>query len=357
MPELRKDPVIGRWVIISTERAKRPSDFKVAPEARRPGPCPFCGGHEGETPPEIFALRENGDEPNSPGWQVRVVPNKYPALRIEGGLNREGVGMCDMMNGVGAHEVIVETPDHDKTMADLDEFQISKILWVYTQRIADLGKDDRFKYVLVFKNQGEAAGASLQHAHSQLIATPVTPKRVKEELVGAQAYYNYKQRCIFCDYIKQETRFFTERLVMETDGFVALSPFAARFPFETWILPKRHMCDFTYIKDQEFGALAHVLRTILNKMRVALNDPAFNYILHTAPFRRPRPGYWATVEYDYHWHIEIIPRLTKMAGFEWGSGFYINPTSPEVAAQVLRNIEVPSAASASQKPFNRAHKP
>lgn len=342
MPELRRDPVIGRWVIISTERAKRPSDFKVAPEERRPGPCFFCDGHEAETPPEVFALRDNRGAPNSPGWQVRVVPNKYPALRIEGELNREGVGMCDMMNGVGAHEVIIETPDHDKNLADLDEFHISKVLWVYTQRIADLGRDDRFKYVLVFKNQGEAAGASLQHAHSQLIATPVTPKRVKEELVGARAYYDYKQRCIFCDYIKQETRLFTNRLITETEGFVALSPFAARFPFETWILPKRHMCDFTYIEGRDFGDLANVLRTVLSKMRVALNDPAFNYMLHTSPFRRPRPGYWSTIEQDYHWHIEIIPRLTKMAGFEWGSGFYINPTPPEVATQVLRDTDAPS---------------
>ena len=340
MPELRKDPVIGRWVIISTERAKRPSDFKIAPEPRRPGPCPFCGGHEDETPPEIFALRENGDEPNSPGWQVRVVPNKYPALRIEGGLNREGIGMCDMMNGVGAHEVIIETPDHDKTLADLDEFQISKILWVYTQRIADLGKDDRFKYVLVFKNQGEAAGASLQHAHSQLIATPVTPKRVKEELVGAKEYYDYKRRCIFCDYIKQETKVLGERLVAETGHFVALSPFAARFPFETWILPKRHAADFTYIEDDEVTDLANMLKLILGKLRAALDDPPFNYLLHMAPFRRPRAGYWATIEEDYHWHIELIPRLIKIAGFEWGSGFFINPTPPEVAAQILRDAEV-----------------
>lgn len=347
MPELRRDPIIGRWVIISTERGKRPSDFKVETEVRKPGPCPFCEGHEAETPPEVFALREHGGSPNSPGWEVRVVPNKYPALRIEGDLNREGLGMLDMMNGVGAHEVIIETPDHDKVLADLDEFHISKILWVYSQRIADLGGDDRFKYVLVFKNQGSAAGASLQHSHSQLIATPVTPKRVKEELNGAQAYYNYKQRCIFCDYIKQETKLFTERLVMETENFVALSPFAARFPFEMWILPKRHMCDFTYIEGAEFGDLAHVLHTVLNKIRIALNDPPFNYILHTAPFRRPRPGYWATIEQDYHWHIEIIPRLTKMAGFEWGSGFYINPTPPEMAAQVLCGTTAPSDSSVS----------
>jgi UDPglucose--hexose-1-phosphate uridylyltransferase len=340
MPELRKDPVIGMWVIISTERAKRPLDFKGFTEERQPGPCPFCEGHEAETPPEIFAVRREGTAPNTPGWDVRVVPNKYPALRIEGDLNREGVGMCDMMNGVGAHEVIIETPDHKKDLVDLAEDHIAKVIQVYRQRIMDLSGDDRFKYVLIFKNQGRAAGASLQHAHSQLIATPITPKRVKEELMGAMEHYNYKRRCIFCDYIKQETSVFGERLVAETGHFVTLSPFAARFPFEMWILPKRHAPDFTYIRDDEMVDLARMLKLILGKLRAALNDPPFNYILHMAPFRRPRVGYWATIEEDYHWHIELMPRLTRIAGFEWGSGFYINPTPPEVAAQILRDTEV-----------------
>jgi UDPglucose--hexose-1-phosphate uridylyltransferase len=191
MPELRKDPVVGRWVIVSTERAKRPSDFRVASEERKPGPCAFCEGHEAETPPEVYAVRREGTLPDTPGWDVRVVPNKYPALGIEGELNPEGVGMCDMMNGVGAHEVIVDTPEHGKDLADLPEEHIAKVMRTYCQRIVDLSGDDRFKYVLIFKNQGRAAGASLQHAHSQLIATPITPKRVREELVGAQEYYNY----------------------------------------------------------------------------------------------------------------------------------------------------------------------
>jgi len=340
MPELRKDPIVGRWVIISTERARRPSDFKVVREERQPGPCAFCEGHESETPPEIYAVRRNGTAPDMPGWDVRVVPNKYPALRIESELNREGVGMCDMMNGVGAHELIVETPEHGKDLVDLPEDHIAKVIRAYRQRIVDLSGDDRLKYVLIFKNQGQAAGASLQHAHSQLIATPITPKRVKEELVGAKEYYDYKRRCIFCDYIKQETKVLGERLVAETGHFVALSPFAARFPFETWILPKRHAADFTYIEDDEVTDLANMLKLILGKLRAALDDPPFNYLLHMAPFRRPRAGYWATIEEDYHWHIELIPRLIKIAGFEWGSGFFINPTPPEVAAQILRDAEV-----------------
>lgn len=336
MAELRKDPVVGRWVIIASERGRRPSEYAVTAEERKPGPCAFCGGQESATPPEVYALRPAGSAPNAAGWQVRVIPNRYPALHSDGDLNREGVWMCDMMHGFGAHEVIVETPDHDRDLADLPAEHIGLVLRAYRQRFWDLSADGRLKSVMVFKNQGAAAGASLHHAHSQLIATPITPKRVKEELVGAKEYFDYKRRCIFCDYIRQETKIFRERLVLETDGFVALSPFAARFPFELWMLPKRHSADFAAITDDEIADLAGVLRVVLGQLRVALREPPFNYVLHTAPFRRPRGGYWSTIEEDYHWHFELIPRLTRVAGFEWGSGFYINPTPPEVAAEILR---------------------
>lgn len=340
MPELRKDPVVGRWVIIATERGKRPREFSVATETRLPGPCVFCEGNELNPPLEVFSIRQPGTAPDTPGWEVRVVPNKYPALRIEGELDREGMWLCDMINGVGAHEVIIETPDHHKDLVDLPEEHIAKVLTTYRQRIMDLQGDDRFKYVLIFKNQGQAAGATIQHAHSQLIATPITPKRVKEELVAAMEYFEYKRRCIFCDYIKQETKVFRERLVIETDHFVAVSPYAARFPFELWILPKRHSPDYTYITWGETLDLAKVLKLVLRKLRAALDNPPFNYMLHMAPFRRLRPGYWSTIEQDYHWHIELMPRLARTAGFEWGSGFYINPTPPETAAQILRHIDV-----------------
>jgi UDPglucose--hexose-1-phosphate uridylyltransferase len=340
MPELRKDPVLGRWVIIATERAKRPSDFDVVRQKSHAESCVFCEGHEDETPPEIYAVRAAGTAPNEPGWRVRVIPNKYPALDVKGDLDREGVGMVDMANGIGVHEVIVETPDHDEDMADLSAQQIAEVVATYRERIINLREDKRLKYVLIFKNQGRSAGASLEHAHSQLIATPITPKRVKEKLDGAKRYFDYKHRCIFCDYIKQETELFDERLVEETEHFVALSPFAARFPFETWILPKRHMLDFTLTEHPELMDLGGLLKQLLMKLRHALNDPPFNYVLHQAPYRRPRGGYWTTIEQDYHWHFELIPRLTRVAGFEWGSGFYINPTPPEVAAQELRETEV-----------------
>lgn len=339
MPELRKDPVLGRWVIIATERGKRPTDFEVVGQEPRGTSCPFCEGHEHETPPEVYAVRDDDSAPNGPGWKVRVIPNKYPALDVEGRLNREGVGMCDMANGIGVHEVIVETPEHDLDMADLRARQISRVLGTYRQRMIDLRKDGRLKYVLIFKNQGRSAGASLQHAHSQLIATPITPKRVKEKLDGAKRYFEYKHRCVFCDYIKQETDLFQCRLVDQTEHFVALSPFAARFPFETWILPKRHMLDFALVNAGELDDLGKMVKLVLTKLRKALNDPPFNYVLHQAPYRRPRGGYWTTIEEDYHWHIELIPRLTRMAGFEWGSGFYINPTPPEVATEVFRETE------------------
>jgi UDPglucose--hexose-1-phosphate uridylyltransferase len=340
MPELRKDPVLGRWVIIATERAKRPSDFEVVREESDSVSCAFCEGHESETPPEVYAVRGTGSRANEPGWEVRVVPNKYPALDVEGHLDREGVGLCDMANGIGVHEVIVETPSHDQDTADLSAEHIGKVMKTYRQRIIDLREDERLKYVLIFKNQGRSAGASLEHAHSQLIATPITPKRVKEKLDGAKGYFDYKHRCVFCDYIKQETELFGERLVEETADFVALSPFAARFPFETWILPKRHMLDFAMVEDEEAADLGRMMKLILSKLRKALNNPPFNYVLHMAPYRRPRGGYWTTIEDDYHWHVELIPRLTRVAGFEWGSGFYINPTPPEVAARTLYETEV-----------------
>ena len=339
MPELRKDPIVGRWVIISTERAKRPNDFSRNVEPPMQGQCPFCEGNEGLTPHEIYAVRNpDARKPDTRGWQIRVVPSIHPVLRIEGDLGRRGSGMYDMMNGVGAHEVIIETPKHVSGIADLDDGQINKVLLTYIERINDLHKDRRFKYVLVFKNYGSLAGASsIRHSHSQLIATPVNPKLVKEELVGARRYYDYKERCIFCDVIKQDMDS-QERLVMDLDGFVAITPFAPRFPFEVWILPKEHSCDFSAIKKPSIEHLAKMLRTIMRKLKAALGDPPYNYVIHTAPFRIPKAGYWRTIEQDYHWHIEIMPRLTKVAGFEWGTGCHINPTSPEDAAKYLREV-------------------
>lgn len=331
MPELRKDPIIGRWVIIATERAKRPSDFKVAEEKYKGGFCPFCEGNEDKTPPEIMAYRRNGSQANTPDWVVRVVPNKFPALMIEGGLNREGSGIYDKMNGVGAHEVIIEGPSHDKALADFTDEEVESVLWAYRDRVIDLKKDTRFKYIMIFKNHGEAAGASLEHTHSQLIALPIVPRYVMEEMNGAKDYYLYKERCIFCDIVRQE-RMDGTRVVFENDDFLVISPYAPKFPFETWILPKTHQTHYEDCQVKEYQNLAKALRTTLMKVKVALNNPPYNFIIHNTPIVTEK-----NIPF-YHWHIEIMPSLTKVAGFEWGSGFYINPTPPEDAARHLRDI-------------------
>jgi UDPglucose--hexose-1-phosphate uridylyltransferase len=332
MPELRKDPVTSRWVIIATERGKRPSDFGIDPPTSHPGFCPFCPGNEDKTPPEVLAYRTNGEAPNGAGWKVRVVPNKFPALQIEGELNRQGDGMYDNMTGIGAHEIIVETPQHGETMGSMSELQIEDVLWAFHDRVLDLKKDPRFRYILIFKNHGRAAGASLEHPHSQLIATPIVPKRVQEELDGAKLYYNYKERCVFCDIVRQEL---TQgvRAICENDDFVAVAPYAARFPFETWILPKAHAPFYEDAQKHEYVNLSKILRNLILRIEKVLSCPPFNLIIHTTPLRETDGRY-------YHWHLELMPKLTQVAGFEWGSGFYINPTPPEEAARYLRDLKL-----------------
>jgi UDPglucose--hexose-1-phosphate uridylyltransferase len=337
LPELRKDPITGRWVIIATERAKRPSDFvRDKVQIRGTGFCPFCYGNESKTPPEIIAYRSDGSARNMPGWTLRVVPNKFPALGIEGFLNRQGEGLYDKMNGIGAHEVIIETPDHQKTLAMLSPRQIEDVLWAYRDRILDLKKDKRFKYIMIFKNHGEAAGASLEHTHSQLIALPVVPKQVREEADGARAYFNFKERCIFCDIIRQESESGT-RVIADSPAFIAIAPFAPRFPFEIWIIPKVHQSAFEDSQKQEFEQLAVILKDMLMRLDKVLDYPAYNYIIHTSPIPE-------TPSEHYHWHLEIMPSLTKIAGFEWGTGFHINPTPPEESARFLREAAVPVAS-------------
>ncbi|MBM2838049.1 MAG: galactose-1-phosphate uridylyltransferase [Deltaproteobacteria bacterium] len=332
MPELRKDPIIGRWVIISTERGMRPTDFTMMEEKKKGGFCPFCPGNEGATPPEILCYRENSTKPNTPGWSLRVVANKFPALRVEGELNREGEGVYDRMNGIGAHEVIIESPYHSDTLSTISVKNFEDLLWAFRDRMIDLRKDARLKYVLIFKNQGESAGASLEHTHSQLIALPIVPKRVTEELEGAKAYYSYKERCIFCDIIRQETKQ-GSRVISENQDFIVIAPFAPRSPFETWILPKRHSCAFDDGQKHEFENLARIFSDTLKRLDKVLSTPPYNFILHTAPFSNGCGD-------SYHWHFEIVPKLVKIAGFEWGSGFYINPTPPEESARFMREVKL-----------------
>ncbi|MEK7404711.1 MAG: galactose-1-phosphate uridylyltransferase [Acidobacteriota bacterium] len=328
MPEFRKDPITGRWVIIATDRARRPSDFTREPVVIKGVRfCPFCPGHEEKTPPEILAYRQNGG-PNQSGWSLRVVPNKFPALRVEGDFDRQAEGLYDRMNGIGAHEVIIETPDHNATLAGMPEKGIEDVFWAFRDRIRDLKNDRRMRYLLIFKNHGEAAGASLEHTHSQLIALPVVPRSAQEELDGSKRYYDYKERCIYCDIIRQETED-PSRVVLETDAFVAICPFAARFPFEVWIVPRQHHSHFEDTDIPTMRNLAWVQRVVLRKLDRVLERPAYNLMVHTSPVQEPSMPH-------YHWHIELIPKLTRVAGFEWGTGFYINPAPPEEAAGFLR---------------------
>jgi UDPglucose--hexose-1-phosphate uridylyltransferase len=333
MPELRCDPVSGRWVIISTDRQKRPNDFRIE-HAITIGrdQCPFCPGREAMTPPEVLSYRQNGSAANTPGWDLRVVPNKFPALQVEGTLDRGGQGMFDRMNGIGAHEVIIETPDHDRPFALMSEPEIERVLWAFRERILDLKKDVRLKHLLIFKNHGGAAGATLDHPHSQLIALPIVPEFVREELDGAGTHFALKERCVFCDIIRQEMRD-GRRVVQENADIIALAPYAPRFAFETWLLPKVHGARFEQTPRNVSESLARLLKSVLQRLDRALETPPWNLVLHTSPASEE-------VADAYHWHVEIMPRLTRVAGFEWGTGFYINPTPPEEAAKVLRSVRL-----------------
>ena len=334
MQQLRRDPVIGRWIIINYHQVMQPSDYRAeSVEQKRIGKlCPFCSGNEDKTPPEIYVDRPVHARANEPHWNLRVIANKFPALRIEGDLERQGIGIYDQMNGIGAHEVIIETPFHEKDIADLSPDEVAKIILAYKHRCVDLRKDRRFEYIIIFKNHGASAGASLEHSHSQLIALPIVPKKTREALRGAERYYSYKERCVYCDIIRQELEE-KERLVSESEHFVVFTPFASCSPFETWIIPKTHSSQFYHIREDLIGELAAVLQKTLWRLKKVLTDPPFNFIINTAPIQHDQ-------ELDYyHWHIEIVPKLTRSAGFEWGTGFYINPSPPEQAAKWLREVK------------------
>jgi UDPglucose--hexose-1-phosphate uridylyltransferase len=333
MSELRKDPVTGRWVIVATDRKKRVSDFQRESVVVAPDPhCPFCEGHEDMTPHELMATRVNGSGPNSPGWTLRVVPNQIPVLRVEGALDRQGEGLFDKMSGIGAHEVIIESPNHQDMLAAMPEAAIDAVLFAARERIRDLKNDRRFKSIIVFKNHGSAAGASVGHSHSQLVALPIVPREVRDELIGAQNHFHAKERCVFCDILRQETRE-GARLVAENADMVALAPYASRTPFETWILPRRHQSHFEDAWRHEYTALAKLVADVLRRMNKALENPPYNLLIHSAPVSD------AAIEH-YHWHVEIMPKVTKSAGFERATGCYVNPTSPEEAAEVLRAVRL-----------------
>lgn len=334
MGELRRDPVVGRWVIVQTESPLLPENFQKEEHHWKSDSCPFCYGNEDKTPPEIEALRDPKTQPNTPGWQIRVVPNKFPALQIEGDINRRGLGIYDMSGGIGAHEVIIQAPYHDKEIPDLLDEEVGNIIQMCCHRTEDLKKDKRFKYILLFKNYGPSAGASLAHPHFQLIALPMIPKNPLEEIEGALEYFEFRERCLFCDMLRQEMQE-EIRVVAENNYFIAFCPFVSRFTFEIWILPKIHHSLFYDISSAEVVDLAKILKDVLLRLRLTLSNPAYNFIIHTSPINH-QDGKLA----HYHWHIEIMPKLTGVAGFEWGTGFYIVSTPPELAAKFLREVKV-----------------
>ena len=335
MSELRRDPIIGQWVIVHKEDSLGPESYEKQDQTpRHAATCQFCPGREHQTPPEVDAIRDKGSAANTPNWQVRVVPNKFPALKIEGTLDERTDGLFDMSNGIGAHEVLIETPEHEKNIAEYTQKEVSNVIKQYQSRIIDLTGDKRFKYILVFKNYGESAGTSVEHAHSQIIALPMIPKYVAEKIEGAGVYYDKHQRCVFCDMIKQEYED-QKRILTENDDFIAFCPFVPRYAFEFWIMPKRHDSRFTTIDGNVRESLAMILKETLMRLKICLSDPSYNFYLHNAPVN-------ADDEQAFHWHIEVVPKLTRTTGFEWGTGFYVVRTSPEAAAGYLRDAEYPA---------------
>ncbi len=333
-PEFRRDPLHNAWVVFAPERQRRPQDFAAA--VLQSGTLdPFAEGNERLTPPEVYALRSEKSKPNEPGWRVRVVPNRYPAMRIEGQLEASPSGLYDRLTGIGAHEVIIETPDGALALEELSVPAIAEVFFSYQSRMIDLDKDSRFQQIYVFKNVGPSAGASLVHAHSQLVALPLVPPFVEGKLNRAREHYVTKQRSLFSDILHTEKAEAT-RLVAENDSYHLFCPFASRFPFELAIFPKRHQPDYSMCTSVELHDLAEVVQFALKRLNAVLEKPGYNLLLHTAPLRRPQTERFASTRYDYSWHVEIVPRFNSFAGFEIGLGTYINTVIPEDAARFLR---------------------
>jgi UDPglucose--hexose-1-phosphate uridylyltransferase len=325
---LRKDPVTQRWVVISPDR-----DAVASPEASTSPPglpaavCPFCAGNEAKTGPEIYAEREPGSVKNAPGWWVRVVPDKHPILHIEGGLEKSAEGMYDGMNAIGAHEILIETPVHDRHWADLEGFQVERILRASQQRNLDLRNDVRFRHVIWVKNHAVPTSV-LRHPHSHIVASPFIPRAIEEELKGFGDHVRWKERCVLCDVVRQESAE-DRRIVLREGRILVIEPFAPRFPYESWIVPTEHGHDFGAAPAAVLRDLARAIRGVLMRMRRLLEDPPYSLVLHSSPL-----GEFTREE--YHWHFELVPRPPQTLGLEWGTGIYINPVAPEIAAERLR---------------------
>lgn len=335
MPELRLNVATKEWVIIATERAKRPEDFAnkaytLASDSA--ANCPFCPGKEAKTPPEVFAVREPGTLPDTGGWRVRVIPNAFPALAPTGEPKREKSPEGFLkMNGVGLHDVIIESPDHEAIIATMPRAGVEDIFLAYRERFSRLAGDRRFESIILFKNHGHNAGTSLHHPHSQIVAMPVTPRATRDRIEIARGHFDETGSCLYCDMIAAEKQA-QARIILESANFIVFAPFASRLPFETWVLPKNHASNFEKIAVEPCRELAGVVQAVLQKLHRALGNPDFNYAIYSAPCREQ------DLEY-FHWNLKIFPRVTSQAGFEVGSGMMINTVVPEAAAQYLREGE------------------
>ena len=327
--EIRRDPITGRSVVIDRAAFKRKTDFDLEPARLEdpPSACPFCEGREGEAGPEILAWREGGPA-NVPGWSVRVVPNRHPILRIEGGMEIRADGLFETREGLGAHEVIIETPLHDQPLHTLDADHLWRVLWAWRTRLQDLKRDSRFASAVIFKNHGRAAGARLDHSHSQLVAFPIVPAVLADKVRGGSSHHQKTGRCIFCDVVAAELA--DGRRIICDNAIFAFAPFASRVPFETWLMPRDHAPRFEETADSALEMLASGLRSVLAGIDWALERPAYNLVLQTGPLT-------GEADTSFHWHLEILPRVTRYSGLEWGSGMHRNPVAPEAAAAMLRD--------------------
>lgn len=338
MPELRQNFITKEWVIIATERAKRPEDLvahhESKPVASFVPSCPFCPGNESLTPPEVLRVPAN----TNGAWSVRVVPNRFAALARDLEPTRTIHRSRRTINGFGVHDVIIETPDHSQFMALMSDAHVADVLRIYKTRYIELSHDHRIAHIAIFKNHGRDAGTSLEHPHSQLIATPVISHQVRERFQQALSHYDEYGECMFCQMIEEELQE-QKRVVLTTEHFVAIELFASATPFCTHIYPRRHMASFGDISAAEIADLGHVLRTLLGKLYIGLENPDFNYTIRSAPAENVGVRY-------FHWYVSVIPRLTRVAGFELGSGMFINTVLPEAAAEFLRQAKSEVAAAA-----------
>ena len=337
MSILRKDPITGCWVVfIEDRRRRRRHHPHQVNETREDKECPFCTGREHLTPPEILAFRDKNSEQNGPGWTVRIIPDKFPILQTDTELDSKGIGLYDTMSGLGAHEIIIESNIHNDSMDTMSVKTIKDVCWAIQMRIEDLKKDIRLKYVLISKNVGARAGALMPylHPHMHLIAYPFVPYVPGIECEGSKRYWEFHNRCIYCDIVSEELDKPQERIIFSNDEFAAILPFASRFPYETWIVPIKHSALFSG-DDNTFESLAVTLKEVIIRMNAVLSIPPYNIIIHSSPLSNEYEDY-------YHWHIEVRPRISQTAGFEWGSGVYINAIFPEIAAKEMRDVDLKS---------------